>query len=186
MRKIIANLATSYDKLIEGPNGELDWFSREPGMDFADILNDILADKDIILYGRTSYEKWGWYHPGDSEGEKVKAAYDTMHSKQKYVLSSTQTGDGTKAIFLNTGIREKLQALKQEAGNNIWLYGGAKTITTVLNLGLIDEFRLAVHPIILGKGKPLFHGIEQRHPLQLIEVRPYPSGIVLETYAVKR
>lgn len=57
MRKIILNLAVTLDGFIEGPNAEMDWLVRDEEIDFGDILNDILSDKDIIFYGRISYDK---------------------------------------------------------------------------------------------------------------------------------
>ena len=76
--------------------------------------------------------------------------------------------------------------IKQQKGKNIWLYGGAKLVTTFLNLDLIDEYKLAVHPVILGKGKPLFQNIEDRHKLILIDVKSYKSGVIMLTYQTDR
>ena len=186
MRKIILNLAVTLDGFIEGPNGEIDWLVRDEQTDFGDILNDILSDKDVIFYGRVSYEKWGNYQPGENATQKIIDAYKLMHSKTKYVFSRTKTSDNTKAIFINSDIKKRVLEIKQEAGKNIWLYGGASIITTLLNLDLIDEYRLAVHPVILGKGKPLFQNIEERHKLELIEVKGYKSGVLLEKYRANR
>ena len=185
MRKIVLNLAISLDGFIEGPNGELDWLVRDSETDFGDILNDILSDKDIIFYGRVSYEKWGNYQP-DEASPKLRAAYNSMDSKTKYVFSKTKRGDYTKAIFINSAIKERVLKIKQQAGKNIWLYGGAKLITTFLNLDLIDEYRLAVHPVILGQGKPLFENIARMHKLKLLDVKGYKSGIILMTYETDR
>lgn len=185
MRKIILNLALTLDGFIEGPNGELDWLVRDPSVDFGDILNDILSDKDAIFYGRTSYEKWGRFSP-EQGSPKMKAAYELLHTKTKYVFSRSKTGDGTNAIFINDNIKERVQELKQAPGKNIWLYGGASIITTFLNLDLVDQFRLAIHPVIIGKGKPLFQNIEHRHRLDLINVEGYKSGVTLSTYETKR
>jgi dihydrofolate reductase len=182
MRKIILNLATTLDGYIEGPNGELDWLVRDETTDFGDILMDILSDKDIIFYGRISYEKWGHAEAGKNASPKLKAAYELLNSKTKYVFSTTKTGDGTPAVFINSNIKEKVSRIQQEAGKNIWLYGGAKLVTTFLNLDLIDEYRLAVHPVLLGKGKLLFQHIEDHHKLQLIDVKGYPSGVILMSY----
>jgi dihydrofolate reductase len=183
MRKIILNLAISLDGFIEGPNGELDWLVRDETTDFGDILNDILADKDIIFYGRVSYEKWGNDKPDEKASPKLKAAYELLHSKKKYVFSTTKTGDGTDAIFINDHIKEKVTEIVQQPGKNIWLYGGGKLITTFLNLGLVDVFKLAVHPVILGEGKPVFENIRDRHLLTLVEAKGHPSGVTLLTYA---
>lgn len=90
MRKIILNLAVSLDGIIEGPNGELDWLVRDESIDFADILNDILSDKDIIFYGRISYEKWGNYEPEGNVSSKLKAAYQLLHSKTKICFFQNQ------------------------------------------------------------------------------------------------
>lgn len=161
----------------------MDWLVRDPTIDFGDILQDILRDKDAIFYGRVSYEKWGKYAPPDAS-PKIEEAYRLLHSKQKYVFSRTKTGDHTSAIFIGADVAGKVAAIKQQPGKNIWLYGGTKLVTTFLNLNLIDEFRLAVHPVILGKGKPLFERIADRHRLALVEAKGYPSGVTLLMYKI--
>ena len=181
MRKIILNLAISLDGYIEGPDGELDWLVRDKEIDFGDILNDILSDKDIIFYGRISYDQWGNYQPDEKASQKIKDAYKLLHSKQKYVFSRTKEDDNTNTIFINSNIKERVLEIKEQPGKNIWLYGGAK-ITTFLNLDLIDEYRLAIHPAILGKGKRLFQNIEDRRKLILIDAKGYKSGVTLLTY----
>lgn len=186
MREIILNLAITFDGFIEGPNGELDWLVRDEETDFGDILTEILSDKDIIFYGRVSYDKWGNTQPEENASQKIKGAYKLMHSKTKYVFSMTKNGDNTNAIFINSNIKERVLEIKQQPGKAIWLYGGAKIITTFLNLNLIDEYRLAVHPVILGKGKPLFQNILKKHKLTLIDVKGYKSGVILERYKTNR
>lgn len=183
MRKIVLNLAISLDGLIEGPNGELDWLVRDESVSYADVLQEILADKDIIFYGRKSYEKWGNVQ---AEGDaSLKEAYKLLHSKKKYVFSRTIKSDATNAVFINSNIKETVEEIKQQPGKNIWLYGGSDLTTTFLNLHLIDVFRLAVHPVILGQGKPLFKDIKNRHKLKLLDVKGYSSGIILESYALQ-
>ena len=186
MRKIILNLAVTLDGYIEGPNGELDWLVRDEETDFGDILNDILNDKDIIFYGRVSYESWGNYRPVEDASPTLKEAYNLLHSKTKYVFSRTRTGDNTQAIFINSNIKERVLEIMQQPGKNIWLYGGKKLTTTFLNLGLIDVYKLAVHPVILGSGKPLFENITERHKLKLIEAKGFRSGVTLLTYEAGR
>lgn len=182
MRKLILNLAITLDGFIEGPNGELDWLVRDDDIDFGDILDEILSDKDIIFYGRISYDKWGNMPPDENASEKIKAAYKLMHSKQKYVFSRTKTGDNTGAIFINSAIKERVLEIKQQAGKNIWLYGGAKLASALINLNLVDEYRLAVHPVLIGKGKPLFRDIQHKHKLELIEAKGYKAGVTLLSY----
>ena len=186
MRKIILNLAVSLDGYIEGPNGEIDWLATDQEIDFGDILTDILSDKDIIFYGRISYDKWGNYRPDENESQKVKDAYELLHSKKKYVFSKTRRESDANVIFIDSNIKERVLEIKAEPGGNIWLYGGAKLITTLLNLDLIDEYKLAVYPVILGKGRPLFENIEDRHKLILTEAKGDQSGVTFLAYKVDR
>jgi dihydrofolate reductase len=182
MRKIIVQLAMTLDGYIEGPNGEIDWLVRDEATDFGDILSDILSDKDIIMYGRVSYDKWGNYQPGENLTQRTKDAYKLLHSKQKYVFSNSKKQDQTNAIFINRDIKARVLEIKRQAGKNIWLYGGAKTVSSFLNLDLIDEYRLAVHPVLLGKGKPLFENLTSRRKLILTDVRAHKSGVTLLKY----
>ncbi len=186
MRKIILNLAITLDGFIEGPNAEMDWLVRDEESDFGDILNEILSDKDVIFYGRVSFDKWGNSQPDENASQKIKDAYKLMNSKQKIVFSKTKKDDNTNAIFINSNIKERVLEIKEQSGKNIWLYGGAKLATTFLNLDLIDEYRLVVHPVILGIGKPLFQNIEDRHKLILIDTKSYKSGIIMMTYQTDR
>ena len=183
MRKVILNLAITLDDFIEGPNGEIDWLVKDKDVDFGDILTDLLADIDAIFYGRISYDKWGNYHPGENASQKLKEAYDLLHSKTKYVFSTTKTNDAGKTIFINSNIKERVLEIVQQPGKNIWLYGGGKLITTFINLGLVNVYKLAVHPVIIGSGKPVFKDIQQKIGLELIDTKTSKSGVVLLNYA---
>lgn len=182
MRKIILNLAVSLDGFIEGPNGEIDWLESDGSFDFADVLEGIISDKDAVFYGRISYEMWGHTGPGDDSAPKLKDVYDRMHQLTKYVFSTKMEDDGTGAIFINSGIKERVLQIKEQPGKNIWLFGGGKLITTLLNLDLIDEYELTVFPVILGKGKLMLENIEQRHNLELISAQGHENGMVVLTY----
>ena len=186
MRAIIANLAITFDGFIEGPNGELDWIVRDSEIDFGDILNEILSDKDVIFYGRISYDKWGNSQPDENASPKIKEAYKLMHSKQKYVFSKTKRESNANVIFIDSNIKERVLEIKAQPGGDIWLYGGGKLITTLLNLDLIDEYKLAVYPVILGKGRPLFQNIEDRHKLILTEAKGDQSGVTFLAYKIDK
>jgi len=176
-RRIILDLAVSLDGFIEGKNGEIDWCIMEPEMEFHTFLNEI----DTILYGRKSYELWGQFTP-DTADDTEKELWQLIHSKEKYVFSTTQKKADDNAIFINDNILEEVLQLKNKPGKDIWLYGGANLITTFIKLGLIDEFRLSIHPVVLGEGKPLFTDIKQRLNLKLVKTRTFSSGVVQLIY----
>ncbi|MBC9798251.1 dihydrofolate reductase family protein [Sinomicrobium weinanense] len=185
MGKVILDLAVTLDGHIEGPNGEIDWLVKDDKTDFGDILFEILDGVDAIFYGRKSYEAWGNYQPGENTGTKLRDAYKLLHSKTKYVFSTKLKSDGSNTVFINSGIREKVLNLKRDIKGHIWLYGGGDLITSFVNLGLVDEYRLAVHPVILGEGKLLFKNINKRLRLKLTNTRSSSSGVVLLTYTAE-
>jgi len=177
-RRVILDLAVTLDGFIEGPNGEVDWCIMDPDMDFNKFLNQI----DTIIYGRKSYELWGQYIPKNEDSDTDKEMWRLVHCKEKYVFSRTQKETDNRAILINDNIVEEVNKLKKKPGRDIWLYGGSSLITTFINLGLVDEFRLSVHPIILGEGKPLFIDINNRINLQIVETKKFSSGVVQLIY----
>ena len=181
-RKVILDLAVTLDGFIEGPNGEIDWCIMDPDMNFVDFLSDI----DTILYGRKSYDLWGQYNPETEASNTEKDIWELVHSKKKYVFSKTLTKIEGKAILINQNILEEVNKIKKEPGKSIWLYGGASLITTFINLGLVDEYRLSIHPVVLGAGKPLFVDIKQRLGLKLININRFTSGVVQLCYKTDR
>lgn len=177
-RNIILDLAVTLDGFIEGKNGEVDWCIMDDEMGFVHFLHQI----DTILYGRKSYELWGQYTPEAESSEAEKELWELVHQKEKYVFSRTQKGTSSNATFLHDHILEEVTRLKNKPGKDIWLYGGASLITTFIHLGLVDEYRLSVHPVILGEGKPLFTDIRQRVNLKWVDTRTFSSGVVQLIY----
>lgn len=177
-RKIILDLAVTLDGFIEGKNGEVDWCKMDDEMGFDEFLNQI----DTILYGRKSYDLWGQFTPAVEDRDAVKELWELVHRKSKYVFSRTRKGTDHKAIFINDNVLEEVNKIRNKPGKDIWLYGGASLITSFIHLGLVDEFRLSVHPVVLGEGKPLFADIKQRLNLKLVNTRTFSSGVVQLIY----
>ncbi|WP_042347126.1 dihydrofolate reductase family protein [Bacillus massiliigorillae] len=177
-RRIILDLAVTLDGFIEGKNGEIDWCIMDPEIGFTNFLNQI----DTILYGRKSYDLWGQYKPKTNDSDTEKEIWRVIHSKKKYVFSRKQNETENQTIFINNNILEEVNKIKNKPGKDIWLYGGASLITTFINLGLVDEFRLSIHPVVLGEGKPLFIDIKQRLNLTMVKTRTLSSGVVQLIY----
>ncbi|WP_047980773.1 dihydrofolate reductase family protein [Ornithinibacillus contaminans] len=180
-RKVILDLAVTLDGFIEGKNGEIDWCNMEPEMDFTKFLDQI----DTILYGRKSYDIWGQYVPKEEESETEKEMWKAVHSKDKYVFSRFYKSTDTNVTFIKDNIAEEINMLKNKPGKDIWLYGGSSLITSFINLGLVDEMRLSVHPVILGEGKPLFSEIMERKNFVLVNTRSFSSGVVQLCYQMR-
>ena len=171
MRKVILGLAVSLDGYIEGPNGEYDWCLTDQDYGMSDFFKRI----DALFIGRKSYELT--LTMGDNE-------MPGFPKHTEYVFSSTLQEVKPGAILINGEIEAEVKRIKNEPGKDIWLFGGASLTTSLLNLGLVDEFSLAVHPIILGGGKALFNNIQNRIPLTLTDTKTYNSGLVALTYTL--
>ena len=171
MRKLILQLAVSLDSYIEGPNGEYDWCFTD--QDYG--MNDFLARVDSMLLGRKSYELT------QSMGAEAMAPFSKL---KPYIFSTTLSEVNEGEILIKENAEEAVRKLKQEPGKDIWLFGGASLITSMFNAGLIDEFILAVHPVILSGGKPLFTNISNRTNLKLKNATTYSSGLVMLTYTL--
>lgn len=180
MRKIILELTASLDSYIEGPNREIDWIKFDDAA--AGYLNSFADEIDTVLYGRISYELWGNYE-AQSEHETDNEFARKMKAAKKLVFSDTmEPREGIEVVRSNQ-LLQTVTRLKMEPGKNIWLYGGRKLITAFVNADLVDEYRVAVQPVILGAGNPLFSDITRRVNLKLLKSTPWPSsGVVSLIY----
>lgn len=177
MKKVILDLAMTLDGFIEGPKGEIDWCIMDEEMDF----DGFLAGIDTIFYGRTSYDIWGNYQPDTDAGPTEQQMWNTIHAKNKFVFSSQDRQDES-ATFINGDIAGKVAEIKKQGGKDIWLYGGAGLIKTFIREGLIDIYRVSVHPVALGSGLPLFEGLKERLNLNLVRTNTFKSGVVQLIY----
>lgn len=166
MRKIILNLAVSLDGYIAGPNGEYDWCLTDNDYGITNFLKTV----DATIMGRKTYELILQFGPPYPE-------------LTNYVFSrSSKTSDYQNVVFVNDDIPLFAEKIKKESGKNIWLYGGAEIIDPLLNVNLVDELVLSVHPILLGDGIPLFKKQNHRTSFKLSDVIKYPSGLVQMIY----
>jgi dihydrofolate reductase len=170
MRKIILSVAVSLDGFIEGPGGEYDWCFTDQDYGMTAFMNSI----DAILYGRKSYEVMKQMEPGANPFLNIKG----------YVFSNTLTNVDPGFEILSGDIVPAVKEMKTAKGKNIWLFGGASLTASLMNAGLVDEIGLAIHPILLGAGKPLFSGLRDRTKLLLLETKEYNSGLVSVLYQV--
>lgn len=172
MRKIILQVAVSLDGLIEGPNGEFDWCFTD--QDYG--MNDFYQQIDTLFIGRKTYELM--------LSMEDAATKDLLKSK-KYIFSTTLKETSDDAVLISTDVQQQVEKIKKEKGKDIWLFGGGNLTTSFMNLKLVDEVWLAVHPVILGSGKPLFSNMKERVKLKLLDIKTYSTGLVFMKYAVE-
>jgi dihydrofolate reductase len=188
MRKLIAGMQSSLDGKIEGPEGYADWV--EAWSDSYDVMSQV----DACLLGAGMYPGYEQYWtaiqngpdevlpqtgsvPTRGEVEYARFAAQTPH----YVLSSTVTSAAWSNTRFVRGL-DDVAALKREPGKDIYLVGGARTVASLIDAGLVDELRLTVHPLLAGEGKALFATTDRRRALELRKVRQLQGGRVSLIY----
>jgi dihydrofolate reductase len=179
LRKIIAQEMISVDGFFAGPNGELDWFVWD------DVLRDmsirVLGSVDTLLFGRVTYEMMAGYWPTATEEDPVIAK--GMNALPKIVFSrSLKSVDWNNSRLVREIIPEEIVKLKQQPGKDMVIYGSGSLVSAFTHMGLIDEYRLIVNPVVLGSGKPLFKGLKDKLNFQLLKATTLGSGNVLLSY----
>lgn len=170
MRKIILQVAVSLDGFIEGPNGEIDWCFTDQDYGMKDFFKQI----DTLFMGRKTYELML------SMGDDATTGFPKL---KQYIFSTTlnEAEDGVVVV----DVESQVQKIRNEPGKDIWLFGGGNLTTSFMNLKLVDEVWLAIHPVLLGGGKPLFENIEGRVGLKHLDTTTYSSGLVFLKYAIE-
>lgn len=182
MRKVIVSEMVSIEGFMEEARGQLDWFVQDEELN--EYAMNLLESVDAIIYGRITYEMMAgfWpYAPGDFAAR--------TNELQKYVATGTLTetpwGTWNNARPISGNLAEEIERLKKEPGKDMVIYGSGSIVRELTEHGLIDEYRLIVNPVVLGKGKPLF-GSSDRIKLNLQEAKAFPSGVIALTYVKSR
>ena len=185
MRKVILSNLVTLDGFFAGPNGELDWFIvDEEGKKDA---NDLLSKVDAILFGRVTYQLLADYWPAAATNPSTSKSdleiADKMNNLPKIVFSKTlQEVKWNNSRLVKENIAEEISKMKQQPGKDMVIFGSGSIVTTFTQLGLIDEYRILVNPVVLGNGKPLFTGINDKQNLKLLKTKVLGSGIVILYY----
>lgn len=175
----------SLDGFVAGPNGELDWV--ETWADHFGLLHDI----DTCVLGAGMYPGYEQYWlstlndpkaPLPFSGELAtngEIAYAHFADKTTHLVLSTTLDKPTWKTARIIRDVQAIRDLKRQPGKHIHAVGGATLVGTLINAGLLDELRLAVHPVVLGAGKALFKDVTSRHMLKMLRAEPLESGEAL-------
>ena len=177
MRKVIVYEYMTLDGVVEAPEK---WQFPYLSDDVAEIIQSQILDADAILLGRVTYEIFAASWPMRTNNEFGVA--DKLNSVPKFVVSSTlDRVEWNNSKLIKGNVLEEITKLKQLPGGNMAIIGSASLIRSLMKYELIDEYRLMVHPVVLGCGKRLFpEGINLA--LRLVDTNAFSSGVVLLRY----
>jgi dihydrofolate reductase len=177
MRKVIYSMSVSLDGFVAGPGGNIDWSA--PDEELHQFHNDRVKELGAHLLGRRLYESMVYWESEDPTWGPVEHEFaEIWRALPKVVYSTTLDSVEGNARLAREVDAEEIAAMKREPGKDIEV-GGATLAATLTRLGLIDDYRLFVVPIVLGAGTPYFPALEDRVPLKLVETRTFGEVVYL-------
>jgi dihydrofolate reductase len=184
MRDLVVTENITLDGVIDATGG---WFGPSGSDDAADTEDLAAAQRehmdgaDAVLLGRLTYAEFAAYWPHQHDDGSGIADY--LNRTEKYVYSSALTEPGWARTTVLTGpLADAVGGLKAQPGKAIVATGSMRLVTALARSGLVDEYRLFVYPVVLGRGQRLFEDANGPRPLRLVETRAFTSGVVLLRY----
>lgn len=191
MRKLIMKMSMSLDGFVCDANGRKDWVFKTGDEESLAWSVGIIREAGLIIMGRKSFEEMAPYWPTATgpfaapmnnipKAVFTKRGFDPLHTTRGEQLAAAASWTGAQVFDgdLAEGIRE----LKAGSGKPIVAIGGAEFMQHLIATGLIDEYHLAIHPVVLGSGLSIFNALTTQLDLKLLAVREFPRGIVVHTY----
>lgn len=178
----------SLDGFACSPNGEMEWMTWEWDDELKAYIDDLTRPVDTIVLGRKTAAQFiaHWAGVAQEPDNPEQGAGIKFTETHKIVFSATHTSlPGTNVRLMSSIDPVTINALKALDGGDLMVYGGVKTVATLLEYGLIDELHLLIDPVLLGKGRSPFAEIGQKIDLEQIESRAFSCGIVLLAYKHK-
>ena len=211
-RKLVLGMSVSLDGFVAGPNGEADWIFRSKGdsHEVAWVAANLRSAGAHIMGSRTFYGMASFWPYSDSplapamndipkvifsrqeikDGTRVDRATQELAAETAASIGARQGVTPTASVLKSWAepsvargdLAEEVVRLKEQPGNFILAHGGAEFARSLVASGLVDEYRLGLHPVVLGRGQPLFSGLQNPVDLKLISATPFNSGVVAAVY----
>lgn len=181
MRKITASFFMSLDGVVDAPH---EWHFPYMDQEAQAASGAALATTDTILLGRATYEEWLPFWPTQGTSNPMAAFFNTT---PKLVVSTTlHTLDWEGSTLVDGDVSATLRQVKEQPGQEIAIFGSGTLVRSLLLDGLIDELRLLVHPVVIGRGRHLFEDGDQPCGLELLESTTLSSGMLNLVYGPAR
>jgi dihydrofolate reductase len=187
MRRVTCSMSISLDGYIAGPDGGFTWTA--PDEEVFRFATDEVRQLGVHLLGRRLYEDMLVWETLDEEPSLDFPVHEfaaLWRALPKVVFSTTLQTVRGNARLASGGLADEIERLRAEPGGGDIAIGGATLAAEAAALGLIDEYRLRVYPVLVGGGTPFFPQKEQRADLELVDTRTFPTGVVFLHHRVRR
>jgi dihydrofolate reductase len=189
MRKLVLKMSVSLDGFVSGPNGEADWIFRTGGDDAGQWVLDTLRQAGLHAMGSRTYKDMAAFWPSSGlplaqPMNEIPKVMFTRNGPLDTQAPQAAAGEGSWAnpIVARGDLAAEIARLKAQPGKDILAHGGANFAQALAAHGLIDEYRLLVHPVALGKGLPLFSELSRPLDLRLVSATTFGSGAMALVY----
>jgi dihydrofolate reductase len=190
MRKLMMKMSLSIDGFVAGLDGKLDWMFKSSDETSRASVVELCRSAGVHIMGRKSFENMAPYWATATNpfaapmNEIPKAVFTRKGFKgiNPVPNASPAAASWAEARVFDGDLAEGIRQLKSEPGNPILAHGGAEFMRSLIATGLIDEYRVVTHPIVLGEGLPIFNGVLRPMDLKLLDVKVFPGGVVTHSY----
>lgn len=188
MRKLFLFMMVSLDGYFEGENHDLSWHNAD-NKEFNDYAIEQTKNVGTLLFGHRTYDLMRDYWPTEDARKNDPIVAEQMNTTPKIVFSKTlekveETEYWENVRLIAHNVSEEIKKLKAESGKDLAVYGSNNLAVSLLEIGLLDEIRIMVNPVVIGKGTPLFKGIKSKLSFHLLNTKSFKNGNVLLTYTV--
>jgi dihydrofolate reductase len=181
MRKVSMYNFLTLNGFYKGVNEDISWHRH--GGEEEEYSKEGAQSQSVLLFGRVTYEMMHSFWPTEQAMASMPEVAEGMNKSQKIVVSHTlDKADWNNTTILKGDLVEEITKLKQQSGNDITILGSGSIVTQLAEAGLIDEYQIMIDPVAIGKGTPIFNGIQHNLNLTLTGNRVFKSGVVLLTY----
>ena len=179
MRKVVASELVSLDGVMESPEK---WSFHFHNHEMAEANEARMAEADAMLLGRVTYQEFASYWPYQNSADQPFTDY--LNNTRKFVVSTTleEPLEWQNSTLIKGNVAEEIAKLKRQPGKDIGIVGSGTLVRSLLRDDLLDEFRLMVHPIVLGNGKRLFEEGGGQKSLELVDSKTFGTGVLYLTY----
>ena len=179
MRKVVASELVSLDGVMGSPQ---EWAFSYSNDEMEQANASGMAASDALLLGRATYQEFASYWPYQNSADQPYTDY--LNRTPKFVVSKTLEGplEWQNSTLIKGDVAKEITDLKRRPGKDITIIGSAALVQSLLRDGLLDEFRLMVHPVVLGSGKRLFEDEGDQKALELVDSKTFSTGVLYLTY----
>ena len=182
MRKLVVFNSTSLDGFIADANGDMSWAHKQDEEWNSFVAGNARGDGVLVL-GRSTYDMMAGYWPTPMAAQSSPVVAKRMNELQKIVFSRTMLEASWQNTTLVKGeLAREMKRLKEQPGAGLVILGSASIVAQLSDARLIDEYQVAMNPVVLGSGKSMFEGVREKLPLKLTRLQSFQNGNVFVTY----